>query len=133
MPRYYPIGIPVELKASASDLVAFRWETNGIAADFEIPGDEANLLRVTFNSPCIVRILDEGALNTESDSSEEGLVSEHFAYRVEGAAFMDAQSSTWKITTTAHYRLITGWACMDVVSHGQPSFALIKSTSVELP
>ena len=59
MPKYKPLDPGVGLKASHSDLIAFQWQTNGICADFSIPDDEGHLLRVTFDRPCIVRLLDE--------------------------------------------------------------------------
>ena len=92
MPRYSPIEIPVPLAASGSDLVAFRWDTGGVVADFLLPDDDERAIRMTFNKPCIIRILDEMPLSTENDSRSEGLVPDHFAYRVEGSAFVDAQS-----------------------------------------
>jgi hypothetical protein len=130
MPRYSPIEIPVPLVASRSDLVAFRWKTGGVAADFLLPDGDGRAIRVTFNKPCIIRILDEMPLSTDNDSPSEGLVPEHFAYRVEGSAFVDAQSEAWKLASApvAHYRFITGWACMDVLSSGQPSFTVIERT-----
>jgi hypothetical protein len=48
-----------------------------------LPDDDERALRVTFNEPCIIRILDEMALGTEKDGPTEGLVPNHFAYRVE--------------------------------------------------
>lgn len=88
VPRYEPIDAGIPLRASASDLVAFRWETNGITADFLLPDDDAHVLRVSFDQPCIVRLLDEMPLSTEDDDTpNEGRVSEHFAYCVEGARF----------------------------------------------
>ena len=129
MPRYSPIEIPVPLAASGSDLVAFRWETRGVAADFLLPDKRA--IRVTFNKPCIVRILDEMPLSTENDGPSEDLVPDHFAYQVEGSAFVDAQSEAWKLVNApvTHYRFITGWACMDVLSSGLPSFTVVERSS----
>ena len=97
MPRYSPIEIPVPLAASGSDLVAFRWDTGGVVADFLLPDDDERAIRMTFNKPCIIRILDEMPLSTENDSRSEGLVPDHFAYRVEGSAFVDAQSEAWML------------------------------------
>ncbi len=53
----------------------------------------------------------------ENDTPNEGLVSEHFAYWLEGAAFARLQSSTWKEVSgpVTHYQFVTGWACMDVL------------------
>ena len=48
MPRYSPIDASVPLQASRSDLAALHWSTNGIAADFVLPDDEAHLLRTSF-------------------------------------------------------------------------------------
>lgn len=127
MPRYEPIDAGLSFQASLSDLVAFHWETNGIRADFAIPGDDQHLLRVKFDSSCIVRILDEMPISTEPDDGPaEGLVVEHFAYRIHDAAFFRMQSDGWKLSMgdPAHYRFITGWACLDVISPAVPSFEL---------
>ena len=133
MPRYSPIEIPISLAASASDLFAFRWETGGVAADFLLPDDDGRVIRVTFDKPCIIRILDEVPLSTENDGQSDGLVPNHFAHRVEALAFVDAQSEAWKLVNAPvpHYRFITGWACMDVLSSGQPSFTVIERTSAK--
>ncbi len=128
MPTYKPIEPGIRIKASASDLLAFKWETNGIVADFIVPDDNTRALRVSFDRPCIVRLLDEMPLSTEEDDTPvEGLVSDHFAYRLEGARFARMQSETWKEISgpVTHYQFVTGWGCMDVVSGGQPSFSLI--------
>ena len=92
------------------------------------PGEDDHLLRVTFAKACIVRLLDEMPLSTEDDDTpNEGLVSEHFAYRVEGAAFARMQPETWKSVfgPVTHYQFVTGWACMDVLSGAAPSFSIV--------
>jgi len=128
MPKYSPINIGVPLQASRSDLVSFKWSTNGIAADF-ILSDDAHLLRVSFDRECIVRILDEMPLSTEGDDTpNEGLVSEHFAYRLEGAAFARLQSDPWKLVNApvTHYQFVTGRACLDVLTAATPAFAVVR-------
>jgi hypothetical protein len=128
LPRYSPINIGVPLQASRSDLVSFEWSTNGITAAFIFPDDDAYLLRVSFDRPCIIRILDEMPLSTEeNDTPNEGLVPEHFAYSLEGAAFARLQSSAWKEVNApvTHYQFITGWACMDVLTAATPAFAVV--------
>jgi hypothetical protein len=127
MPKYEPIDAGLSFKVSVSDLVGFHWDTNGIQADFVVPGDDRHFLRVKFDRPCIVRILDEMALSTETDDTpSEGRAPEHFAYRVLGAAFFRMQSEAWKFVAKApaHYQFITGWACLDVISSAYPSFQL---------
>jgi hypothetical protein len=134
MPRYSPIEIPVPLAASRSDLIAFQWSARGIVADFLLPGDQGKAFRVTFNRSCIVRILDEMPLSTENDNGQpEGRIPENFAYRIEGSAFMDAQSEAWKIVNSpvSHYRFVTGWACIDVLSSALPSFAVIEHSTAD--
>jgi hypothetical protein len=119
----------VPLQASRSDLVSFEWSTNSITADFILPDDDAHLLRVSFDKQCIVRILDEMPLSTEeNDTPNEGLVSEHFAYWLEGAAFARFQSSSWKEVSgpVTHYQFVTGWACLDVLTAATPAFAVVR-------
>lgn len=131
MPIYEPIDAGVAIKASLSDLVAFRWETGGIVADFVLPGNDEHILRVSFDRQCIVRLLDEMPLSTEVDHRLNiGLVAEHFAYTVRGADFERIQSSTWKEVSgkPEHYQFVTGWACMDVLSTAKPSFAVVAKS-----
>jgi len=129
MTKYEPIDAGLSFKASLSDLVAFHWDTNGIRADFAIPGDDRHFLSVKFDRPCIVRILDEMAVSTESDDTPtEGSIPEHFAYRIHEAVFFRMQSDAWRLSAggPAHYRFITGWACLDVLSSAYPSFELCE-------
>ena len=128
MPTYQAIDTGVPLIAVASDLLAFKWETNGLVADFILPHDNAHALRVSFDRPCIVRLSDEMAVSTEEqDTPNEGLVPNHFAYRLEGARFSQSQSETWKEVSgpVAHFQFMTGWACLDVLSGGLPSFSVV--------
>ena len=130
MPKYEPIDTGVPLQASRSDLAHFAWSANGIEADFHIPDRAGCLLRVSFDKPCIIRLLDEMPLSTEiDDGPNEGLIGEHFAYRLRGAAFARSQSSAWQLATgpVSHFRFITGWTCMDVLSAAQPSFSVVES------
>jgi hypothetical protein len=54
------------------------------------------------------------------------LVPEHFAYRVEGSVFARQQSEAWKIAVgpVMHYRFVTGWGCVDVLTAALPSFSI---------
>jgi hypothetical protein len=132
MPTYYPLDIGVALRASRSDLIDLRWSAGDITADFELPDRQDQALRVFFDCPCIVRLLDEMPLSTETDNSLDiGRVPEHFAYRVEGANFEAAQSETWKeaIGPLTHYQFVTGMTCMDVLAKVAPVFTLIPFQS----
>ena len=129
MPKYYVIEQPHAIKTSLSDLIALTWKDRGLVADFIIPGDDQKALRVHFDRTHIVRILDEMPLSTENeDSRSEGLVSEHFAYWVEGSLFWKSQSEAFKAVfkNARHYRFITGWTCLDVISDVEPSVRLAE-------
>ena len=129
MPKYIPIDAGVPLHASQSDLAALHWQTNGIAADFFLPSDGAHLLRVSFDRSCIIRVLDETYLSTEEDDiPPEGLVSDHFAYLLEGAAFARLQSRVFKEVhgSVKHYQFLTGWACLDVLTSASPVFGTVR-------
>ncbi|GLK56151.1 hypothetical protein JOD31_001066 [Methylopila capsulata] len=133
---YEPLPLPVRIQASLSGLADFHWSFGGITADFWIPDDEAHVLRVIFNTPCIVRIVDEFALSTERpEGSFEGLVPENFAYVMRGDPFEAAQSETWKfvIKANSHYRFVTGWACLDVLAASAPSFEIIANRHTSPP
>ncbi len=95
MPKYFPIDAGVSFDCVQSDLLAINWREDTLSADFVLPGAEGRALRVRFNAATIVRLLDEMPLSTEEDTKDEGLVSLHFAYRVEGSTFADAQSWAW--------------------------------------
>lgn len=132
MPTYVPIETGVPLRAVGSDLLAFEWKTDGIAADFKLPNDPAHALRVRFDRPCFVRLSDEMAISTEQEESpNEGLIPNHFAYRLEGARFSRFQSELWKdvFGPVTHYQIVTGWCCMDVLSGGLPSFSIVERVS----
>jgi hypothetical protein len=124
--KYFPIDAPVSFDCDRSDLLGFDWQNT--AADFIIPDDDNHVLRVSFDSDVIVRMLDEMPLSTESDPSTwEGLVPNHFAYRVEGSTFAAVQSGVWVETrdSVQHYQFVTGWGCLDVLSVAEPAFSVI--------
>ncbi|MDR7059078.1 MULTISPECIES: hypothetical protein [unclassified Sphingopyxis] len=132
MPICRPIDPGIKLSAVASDLVGFQWDTNGIEADFILPDQPERILRVSFDLPCIVRVLDEMALSTEQDDTpDEGRVADHFAYEITGSRFARLQSETWKEVSgpVAHYQFVTGWACMDVLTKATPQFSFIERKS----
>jgi hypothetical protein len=115
----------VTINAVRSDLRGFDWQNGN--ADFDVPGDDAQILRVSFEGGVIVRMLDEMALSTESDPSTwVGLVPKHFAYRVEGHPFFEAQSEVWRLgLQMEHYCFMTGCGCLDVVTCIPPKFYLV--------
>lgn len=133
MPRYYPLDVHPDLDCNRSNLLELRWTNEAVVADFLIPDDDDHMLRVQFRDEVIVRILDEMALSTEHESTpKEGLVANHFGYRVEGAVFESTQSETWRSTRSpaTHYRFVTGWACVDILSASEPSFEVINRVRI---
>jgi hypothetical protein len=126
--KYHPIDAGVTFDCDHSDLVKAHWEVNGFFAEFALPNDKDHSIRVTFDQQCIVRLLDEMALSTEDDPANvEGLVPNHFAYRVEGATFATTQSETWKEVWQPfrHYQFVTGSGCVDVLSASEPTFKVV--------
>ena len=124
MPTYEPIDIAGDVDCLGIELLSFNWEEK--IATFGLPGER--ILRILFPGDVIVRMLDEFALSTEDRPSERhGLVGHHFAYRVSGDPFVESQSSVWRETYPggpAHYRLITGGGCLDVLCHCEPEFKI---------
>ena len=131
MPNYIAIPYGYRIRASLSDLMDLKWGPNGIVADFHDPDDATHLLRVSFDRPCIIRLLDEMPLSTEEDGPVTGLVREHLAYRVEGSGFARMQSEAWKMVfdPVTHFRFVTGWTCMDVLSVAEPVFQLVRDAA----
>jgi hypothetical protein len=130
MPKYSPLQIGVDIQASGSDMIVLRWKKDGIIADFIIPRDKFNILRVQFNRVHVVRILDEMPLSTEFEQTpNEGLVRDHFAYRVEGAQFWQAQSEALKAVhqSAQHYRFVTGYTCLDVIASISPAIVVVPA------
>jgi hypothetical protein len=126
MPRYFPIEAPEPFQCVDSDLKSLCWRQGGIVADFALPFSD-KVLRVRFARVHIVRILDEMPLSTETEPSrDEGVLPNHFAYRVEGALFWASQSATFFATApkAKHYRFVTGWTCLDVIADDPPTLTV---------
>jgi hypothetical protein len=105
-----------------------RWIDDGLFADFCIPDDRTRALRVGFERVETIRIVDEMPLSTENEETPNtGTLPEHFAYKVEGAMFWNQQSEAFKIVykNAKHYRFVTGWACLDVISNSEPTFMTV--------
>jgi hypothetical protein len=132
MPIYTPIVVHPNIKASHSNLIELQWEKTTVVADFIIPDDSSHALRIRFDRTEIIRILDEMPISTEyEETPNEGLVPENFAYIVEGTTFWKYQSETLKTVKKElrHYRFITGWTCLDVISKNEPTFSIISTNS----
>jgi hypothetical protein len=128
--KYFPIDAGVKFDCSQSDLLTIHWNANRLSADFILPKVEGHALRVHFDGATIVRLLDEMPLSTEQQPTKnEGLISRHFAYRVEDSTFANTQSEVWKEIhqPVCHYEFVTGWGCMDVLSGVEPSFEVVKT------
>jgi hypothetical protein len=137
MPKLIPLAVDPDIKASLSDMLDFRWAgTRSIKATFIIPDRRNDALQVLFRGNCIVRLIDDMPLSTETDDSPaEGLIKDHFAYRVEGSLFFRTQSEAFKIIypNAAHYRFITLNTCLDVVSGAEPRFTVVKRDISAIP
>lgn len=125
MSHYFPIAAPAAFKCADSDMQSLLWQGRGIVAYFVIPQSE-DVLCVRFDRVHVIRVLDEMPLSTEEAGPHEGLVSNHFAYRVEHSSFWKSQSPTLYATSPSatHYRFITGWACLDVIADAPPTMTV---------
>jgi hypothetical protein len=134
MPRYFPIDAGVSFDCDQSDLLTISWTPDSLSADFLLPSTPGRALRVRFNGATIVRLLDEMPLSTEQGTKNEGLVSRHFAYRVEGSTFAETQSEAWKFVyhPVCHYEFVTGSGCMDVLSKFEPAFEMVSSSEMTM-
>jgi hypothetical protein len=123
--EYFPLH-PGPKFDRAYDLLGFDWQNT--AVDFIIPDDDDHVLRVTFDSEVIVRLLDELWFRGEDyQRSARGLDAQHFVYRVEGSKFSESHSDWDEVQggPPTHYRFITKWGSVDVLSLGEPRFAII--------
>jgi len=134
LPKYVPLTTEPDIKASRSNMLDFHWAVSAVTATFVIPERPDAALEVSFADRCIVGIVDEMPLSTDvDDSPNEGLVPDHFAYRVEGALFFRVQSEAFKGTVKVadgsckHYRFITGWTCLDVVTGAEPRLTVVRA------
>lgn len=128
MIKYFPMESNAPwTDADRADLLSFDWQRQTAAF---ATSDDDRILQVSFlGCAVIVRMLDEFPLSTESDPEDlAGLVPHHFAFRVEGDLFFDSQSELWRSAENSakHYRFQTGFGCLDVISSGEPEFALVS-------
>ena len=131
MPNLVYIETPVEIQSSQSDIIDFQlYEGRRVRVDFLMPDDPERLLRLSLDSVEVVRLLDEMAMSTERDTPMIGLIPENLAYEVTGSAFWAQQSETLRLTRPKlrHYRFVTGWTCLDVLTEATPSFAVVQKS-----
>ncbi|MEP9387399.1 hypothetical protein [Mesorhizobium sp. KR9-304] len=130
--KYTAIESGFALACSGSDLLELHWRNNGIVADFIDPENDDRLWRVVFDDVDFIRVLDEFYLSTEEHPlDKEGLVPQNFAYLVEGSRFYRSQSDMLPTTLpkARHYRFVTGWTCLDVISMLEPKFEISAKSS----
>lgn len=135
MPKYTPITIDPPFDTLRGDLLGLKWNGGCVSVYFELLTDPKHVLEVAFDGVCIARVLDEMPLSTEEDNgASEGLVPYHFAYTVEGAKFASSQSIAWLefAAPVQHYRLLTGFGCVDVLSCVEPTFIYIPRSMATL-
>ncbi len=121
MPKYVPIAHP-KFAWGHSNLIKLQWENGSLVADWFMPDNNENMLRVYFPEVEIIRLLDEMPISTEYEATpNEGLIPDNFAYLIEGATFWNYQSEALKVSMPRlkHYRFFTGWACLDVISNSE--------------
>lgn len=132
---FYPIDMGVAEPVQPDGGVTARCDGQGTFLWFDLWQRPDCVLQVHFPNDCIIRILDDLAISTESEPEQwQGLIADHFAYRVEGDSFERQQSETWRTINEAavHYRFHTGESCLNVMSINPPRFALIPKTKASV-
>ncbi|WP_429806645.1 hypothetical protein [Ensifer sp. B1-9] len=132
--RYIPIELEPKVPCTGMELYDLQHtylgdDGNPLTAYFSLPVDKDELLKIFFRHADIVRVLDEVYLSTEEHGVESsGLVPYHFAYRVENSRFWLSQSEFYRELKrdAAHYRFITGGACLDILATVEPRFSLVR-------
>jgi hypothetical protein len=136
MPKYHPIDCKVAGRIyRATTLLAVSWRQRLLEAVFDIgdpqvPTELDQWLRVRFDYVEMFRILDEMPLRTEEDpKTQEGLVTGHFAYGVDGGAFFRSQSEAFRHCFRGHhhFQFITDNDCLDVIAPICPTFLLVDA------
>ena len=129
MPKYVPLDAGIRFDWTLSSLLDLHWEVYGFSAEFTLPDDDANAIKVAFVGRTIVRVLDDAPFS--GGDAWEGLAPTSFAYRVEGASFAAAQKVDWGSSEEAffHYRLLSGQGCIDVLYAGEPMFRFTPNES----
>ena len=130
MPKYTPLTIEPAISCGKTTMVFMASASFRLVADFVIPDDEEQLLRIRFDSIQIARVLDEMPLHTE-EGIGEGIVPHHFGYLVEGSRFWNSQSEAMTMAPYAealrHYRFFTGETCLDVIANREPRFEIVNA------
>lgn len=131
---YEPLPLPFGIQASRSGLMGLAMQFGELPghaelhADFLIPDDDDQFLRVVFRGFETFRVLDEMALSTEeANPSWEGHVPEHLAYRVQDGFFWRMQSEPLRLhhSELEHYQFVTGELCLEVLSAVSPAFEIV--------
>jgi len=123
---YVPIPLEVPIKCSLSDIIRLSSDGRRVVAYFVVPHDDSKALKVVFDYVYVMRMCDEHVLNLEDYPNSEGLVGEHFLYRMEGADFLLNQPAVKQSYEEAcHFRCVTGSTCLDVIAIVPPTVTLV--------
>jgi hypothetical protein len=124
MIRYEALEFDLGVPATAADItrvqMSYRPHSGANELTAYISGREQhNHLRVFFPHVDIFRVIDEMHLPLEEhEGLQEGHISNHFAYKIEGSPFWKAQREVFQaaLPGSVHYRFVTGGSCLDVIS-----------------
>jgi hypothetical protein len=137
MIRYEPMEFDLRAGATSADLARVEMSYHADSGEKELRayftvGGQDKLLRVLFPHVDIFRVIDEMHRPLEEQGMElVGHVSNHFAYKVEGSPFWEAQRNDFEVRLprSAHYLLVTGGDCLDVITTEEPSFCWVDSNT----
>lgn len=126
MALYVPVALEEPIKCSLSDIIRLSSDGRRVVAYFVVPHDDSKALKIVFENIYVMRMCDEHVLNLEDYPKSDGLVSEHFLYRMEGADFLLHQPAVKESYEEAcHFRCVTGSTCLDVIADEPPTVTLV--------
>ncbi|WP_455272805.1 hypothetical protein [Rhizobium herbae] len=132
--RYRPMEFDLRAGATSARIRCLVMElisgANVLKACFSVAG-QREFVKVVFPHADIFRVIDDMHLPLEEDDDLIiGHVSNHFAYRVDGAPFWSQQQEVLEAVSpgSTHYRFVTGGSCLDVISSHEPVIGWVMET-----
>lgn len=138
MIKYEAMEFDLGTGATGADLVRVEMSyqpdlgANELRAYYLVSGQD-NCLKIFFPHVDIFRVIDDMHLPLEEQGIEKvGLLSNHFAYRVQGSPFWAAQCEVFEksLPGSTHYLFVTGGNCLDVITRDEPCFGWVNSDAI---
>lgn len=125
MARYYPLTIGFVVSAKDCTLSVLQWQNRSIWLDLASLAKGIPLVRARISDVAVHRLTHDLSIANEDQEGTHGIVRDHLAYQVKGAAFvrdmLEADKDPpWR--GMRHFRIIYLNGCLDVISAAPPKF-----------